>query len=207
MTTLEDGRMDRRRLLATVGAGAAVGVAGCLGGDGNGNGDPEQESTDDDGPFNTAALVDHPGDDPIEFTDEHNCPLCNMGPARYSDWRCQLAHEDGRGATFDTPGCLFAYFAVHPVESPIIGAWVTDYNTGDLVDGTEAHYVIVTDESGADPDEPMGFNPRPFADREDAVSYLEEWEPEELTEDDILELADVTYDTAAIYRGGRMPDE
>ncbi|WP_246999330.1 nitrous oxide reductase accessory protein NosL [Halosolutus gelatinilyticus] len=211
MTGFEGRPFTRRRLLGSAGAGATIAAAGCLGrfgddgsgsadsaedGDGRGEGDEHQYATD----------VEHPGGEPLEFSGDYNCPVCNMTPADYPRWQCQLAHENGQGALFDTPGCMFAYYAAPPIDSPIDGAWVTDFGSGDLVDGTDASYVLVTD-SEAVPNETMGLNPRPFASYDDAVAYLDEWEAEELTEDDIVGLADVDREVAAIYRGNRLPDE
>lgn len=203
MTCLEEGRLPRRRVLTLVGSAAVGGIAGCVG---EKDADPEGTAADpDDDTHPYAVFVDHPGDEPIEFDYGQSCPVCNMSPLDYPNWQCQLAHENGDGAVFDTPGCLFAYYAVPPTDSPVVGAWVTDTATGDLVDGTEAVYVLVTT-SPNPADEPMDPNPRPFGDREDALAFLAEWDLEELTEDDVVGLEDVDYETAAIYRGYRMPD-
>lgn len=209
MTRLEGkgtgGPITRRRLLGAAGTGTAL-VAGCLGG-GSSGGESSAESTEsdsDDGNRYGESLVDHPGDEPIAFVDGQHCPVCRMTPASYSDWHCQLAHENGDGAVFDTPGCLFAYYAYQPVDAPVTAGWVMDVEAGDLIDATAAHYVLVTDKE-ATADEPMGPNPRPFADRENAIAYLEEWEAEDLTEDDVISLADVDQEHAEIYRGNRLP--
>ncbi|MFC4437046.1 MULTISPECIES: nitrous oxide reductase accessory protein NosL [Natrialbaceae] len=199
-----DGRSHtRRRLLGAIGTGATGAVAGCLGRNGGGEDEGEDE---DDREHQYATSVEHPGDEPLDFTGEYNCPVCNMTPADYSVWQSQLAHEDGTGAVFDTPGCLFAYYAVPPTDSDVVAAWVTDFETGELIDATEAFFVLVTDDEPV-PDEVMGLNPRPFEDRDDAVAYLDEWDAEELTEDDIIGLTDVDREVAAIYRGNRLPDE
>ncbi|RKD97590.1 nitrous oxide reductase accessory protein NosL [Halopiger aswanensis] len=203
----EDGPITRRRLLGAAGAGTAL-VAGCLGGGTEEDSGVEGHSDDAaaDGGENRygESLVDHPGDEPIAFVDGQQCPVCRMTPASYGGWHCQLAHENGEGAVFDTPGCLFAYYAYQPVEAPVTAGWVMGIEAGDLIDATEAHYVLVTDKR-ATADEPMGPNPRPFADREDAVAYLEDWDAEELTEDDVISLSDVGQEHAEIYRGNRLP--
>ncbi|WP_049923063.1 nitrous oxide reductase accessory protein NosL [Halopiger djelfimassiliensis] len=195
-----DGAVMRRRLLASIAAGTGVGIAGCL------NGDEPGDESDEDDEHRYATTLRHPGDEPIEFTDDQNCPVCAMTPRDYPHWRSQLAHENGAGAAFDTPGCLFAYYAAPPTDSPVVGAWVSEFGRNALIDATEAHYVLVTDDNAVY-GETMGLNPRPFADREDAVAYLDEWDAEDLTENDIIELVDVDRDVAAIYRSGRLPDE
>ncbi|RQH03094.1 nitrous oxide reductase accessory protein NosL [Natrarchaeobius oligotrophus] len=208
MTRLEREPFARRRFLGALAAGTGVGVAGCLG---NGGAESEDGGDDhagdgNDGEHQYATSLEHPGDEPIEFTDDQHCPVCNMTPADYPQWQCQLAHDDGTGAAFDTPGCLFAYYAVPPTDAPVAAAWVTDFETEALVDAFEAHFVVVTDEDAVT-GEVMGLNPRPFADRDDAVAYLDEWEAEELTEEDVVSLEDVDREVAAIYRGNRLPDE
>ncbi|QFU83427.1 nitrous oxide reductase accessory protein NosL [Natronorubrum aibiense] len=189
--------IGRRRLLGLLGAGTAVGLAGCLGGSG-----PSGDGGDSAGISYDPNVDEHPGDDPIEFADTQACAVCNMTPTDYPQWQSQLAHEDGTGAVFDTPGCLFAYLVATSSESPVAGAWTTEYGTTSLVDATEAHFVLVTDATAAD--DPMDINPRVFGDHDDAVAYLEEWDTEELTEDDIVGLEDVDFDIAAIYRGNRL---
>lgn len=192
-------QIGRRRLLGSFAGGLAVGTAGCLGDDGD-------DSEPDDGHTYDRYLLEHPGEEPLEFTDEQRCPVCTMRPRQYPDWRCQLVHENGDGVVLDTPGCLFAYYAFQPIDSPVTAGWVTEYDQRELIDATTAHYVIVTDEDAEKTsDDAMGLNPRPFGDREDAVAYLEEWDAEELTESDIVRLEDVDEELAAIYRGYRLP--
>lgn len=185
--------LDRRELLGLLGTGAVVAVAGC--------------ASDDDGGDNGAQtygpnVEDHPGDEPIEFTDDQNCAVCAMTPSNYSQWYAQLAHENGEGAVFDTTGCLFAYLVANTADSDVAGAWAVDSGTGDLVDATDAHFVLITDSTTID--DPMTINPRTFADEDDALEFVEEWEPEELTEDDIIEFDEIDYEAASIYRENRI---
>ncbi|SFC06005.1 NosL protein [Halobiforma haloterrestris] len=202
------GAVDRRRLLGLLAAGTTAGVAGCLGGDGGGEDrdDSAGDDEDDDHVYDRNAFS-HPGEEPVEFTESQRCPVCTMTPLQYPDWRCQLAHENGDGVAFDTPGCLFAYYAFLPIDSPVVAGWVTEYEQRELVDATEAYYVVVTDDTAEEADDDvMKLNPRPFADREDAVAYLAEWEAEPLTEDDVIRLEDVDREHAEIYRGNRLPN-
>lgn len=188
--------LDRRGLLGLLGAGTVVGVAGCLG-DGN-----DGEDGEGDEPRTFEPTIEHPGDGPVPFTDDQHCPVCNMTPGDYSDWNSQVAHENGRGAAFDTPGCMFAYIVAHTADAPISGAWTVGRQSGDLIDATAASFVIVTDETAVD--DPMGISPRAFARRDDAVAFLEAYEAEELTEDDIIAFDEIDRETAEIYRGNRM---
>ena len=185
--------LDRRGLLGLLGAGAVVGVAGCLGDD---------DGEDEDEPRTFDPTIEHPGDEPVPFTADQSCPVCTMTPSDYADWHSQVAHENGEGAAFDTPGCMFAYLVAHVADSPVVGAWTVDRESGDLIDATEAFFVRITDKSAVD--DPMGISPRAFADRDDAVAFLEAYDAEELTEDDIIEFNEIDRETAEIYRGNRM---
>jgi len=131
---------------------------------------------------------------------ESRCPVCDMKPAEYPDWNAQAVHDDGTRAFFDTAGCLVTYYAVPDrfaeTEAPISGAWVTDFETRELVDGTTAHYALETDSDRVD--DPMRLNPAPFADRADAVAYVEA--VDYLTTDDVVELDAFDRELAGRYR-------
>lgn len=209
MSTHDRRSLARRRLLGALGAGTCVAVAGCLdGGDGAGEdadgGGDDGDDADDEHP--NAPHLEEPGDEPLEFERDQSCVVCAMTPTDYPDWHSQLAHETEERAVFCSSGCMTAYLADVPVDSEIVGAWTVDYETGELIDATEAHFVIVADEDGVD-DEVMGLNPRAFADEDDAVAYLEEWDAEDLTEDDIVGFDGIDADVASIYRDGRFPEE
>lgn len=195
MTGPNGGSLERRRLLGLLGASALAGSAGCLGG-------TEDDSADEDDERTFDPTIEHPGEEPVEFTADQNCPVCNMTPRDYPDWHGQVAHENGDGAAFDTSGCMFAYLVANTAESPVTGAWTVDYETGDLVDATEAFFALITDESAVD--DPMKINPRTFADRDDAVAFLEEYDAEDLTEEDVIEFDEIDRETAEIYRSNRM---
>ncbi|SEV99893.1 nitrous oxide reductase accessory protein NosL [Natrinema salifodinae] len=201
--TGRDG-LERRRLLGLLGASATAAVAGCLVDYSEG-----EDGSEDDGD-DQAQVYEPTHEDveagPIEFVDTQGCAVCSMTPTNYPRRQSQLVHENGQAAVFDSPGCLFAYIASSTPDSPIADAWTTDFGTRELIDATEAHFVLITDEDAAD--DPMGIDPRPFADREDAMAFLDEWEAEELTEDDVMVgIDDVDLETASIYRGKRLPDE
>lgn len=193
MTARDGVPLERRRLLGLLGTGAFVGIAGCSGGD-----DDADDDENEPGEKTFDPNIEHPGDEPVEFTDDQNCAVCTMTPTDYSRWQSQLAHGNGEGAVFDSPGCMFAYVAANTADSEIAGAWTIDYETREQIDATEAFFVRITDEEAAD--DPMGIEPRAFADEDDALEFIEEWDAEELTEDDIIGLDDVDRDTAMIYR-------
>ncbi|MGM0606145.1 MAG: nitrous oxide reductase accessory protein NosL, partial [Halobacteriota archaeon] len=54
-------------------------------------------------------------------------------------------------------------------------------------------------------DDPMMVNPAPFAERPDAVAYVEA--VDYLSEDDIVQLAEIDRDTATFYRERFFEDD
>ncbi|SFS77000.1 nitrous oxide reductase accessory protein NosL [Halostagnicola kamekurae] len=182
--------LSRRAFVAAAGVGAGC-LAGCL----NRSEEPEGDSEDEPEPIE---LVDHPGDEPIEPPEEYRCPVCNMLPADWDNSNAQLVHE-GEGATFfDSAGCLFNYY-VDPAkeggpDAEISAVWTTGHESLDLIDATEASFVLEHDQERIDA--PMD-SPVPFADRDDAVAYVEEYD--DLTEDDIVGLKDADSEAASIY--------
>lgn len=195
MTGRDGIPLERRRLLAGLGAGTIAGLAGCVGGD-----DDEDDELED---RTFEPNVEHPGDEPIEFTDDQHCVVCNMTPSDYPNRKSQLAHENGEGAVACSPGCFAAYYAATASDSEIVGAWTTEIDSGNLIDATDGYFVLVTEEDPADAH--MGGDPRPFARYGDAVDFLEEWDAEELSEeDDVVELEGIDRDVAMIYRASRL---
>ena len=206
-------RTGRRRFLGAVLAGTGLGLAGCLGG--NGDDGAGANGDDDDGEFDEEEFPAHPVDEPTDPPEGHVCNgVCGMDPADWSDWNAQLAHEgevdgeDGRGAFFCSAGCLAAYYVYPDLDAhdapdeEIVGVWVTDFETGELVDGEEAYYVLDDDEERFD--EPMGVNPRPFSDRADAEAFVEEYD--DLSEEEIVGLDEFDHDVAMIYRDYALGD-
>lgn len=200
---MTDDGVDRRRFIGALAVGASAGIAGCLGESRPGDGENGGDDSDPQVPEPTLEGV---AAGPFEYPEGERCAVCNMPATDYPE-PGQLVHENGLAAVFDSPGCLFGYVAASTPDSPIAGAWTTDRATGDRIDATAAHFVLVTDEEAAD--DPMGIDPRAFADREDAVAQLEAWDAEDLSpEDDIITgLEPVDLEIAAIYRPHRLPDE
>lgn len=173
-------------------------------------GEDEQDEPTDGGsdvPYSAAATAvdDHPVDEPVVFADSHRCPVCTMGPTSYPGWACQLAHADGTGLFFESPGCLLAYVVVprgHPTESPIERTWFVDYAETELFDAADGSLVAETEVENQHG--PMSGSPVPFATRERAVAYVED--ADHLAEDAIITMDDVDFELADFYRGNRMPD-
>ena len=159
----------RRSILAAIASGSVAAAAGCLGGS-----EPDEKGTEGH-TVEEPSFPEHPGDEPRASPAGRRCDgPCGMEPADYPEWNAQIAHANGDGVFFDTPGCLVAYrhdptFYGGP-ESPIGMAWVRDFGTGEPVDAAEAAFVLDYDEERFE--EPMAHNPKPFADRADAVEYV-----------------------------------
>ncbi|TYT61320.1 nitrous oxide reductase accessory protein NosL [Natrialba swarupiae] len=205
-------RYGRRRVLGVIGTGTVVGVAGCLG-DQTGEDDaPGDGGESDDGPASesdggeTEGTDEDAGDEKdIEvaaaFPDDRECAVCSMVAREHPDWNAQLVHEDGHREFFCSAGCMAAYYAA-PEEfggpnEDVANVWVTGYETGELLDASEAVFVRVTDPDHVD--DIMMRNPTPFADRSDAESFVDEYD--EYDEDDILEFESFDRELAEYYRG------
>ena len=200
--------VERRRLLGTLGTGVTLTLAGCLGDDDDGD-----AGTDDDDDAGTDDEDTGPDDDseqlaePADFPEDEACAVCNMIAGEHPEWTAQLLHGDGERTYFCSSGCLLAY-AVDSEhfggpDSAIESAWATDYETGDLIDAMEAHYVRVDDPSHVD--DIMMMNPTPFADREDANAFIDELNADpdietEYDDDDVISFADFDRDLAMLYR-------
>lgn len=206
MRRLVTHRLSRRSLLATLASGTTVAVAGCLGSDTAESDDSAANgstSTDDPPEF-----PDHPGDTPIDPPEGRRCDgPCGMTPAAYPDSNAQLVHEGGEGVFFDSVGCLVAYrhdptFYDGP-ESPIDRVWARDFGTEELMDAEDA--VFVHDYDKDRHEEIMAHNPKPFADRDDAVDYVDTHD--DLGENDIVELDFFGAEEAHGYRDYPIPED
>lgn len=186
-------RLLSRRTFVAVASVGVGGLAGCLNRSEGTEEDPEDERETE-----PIELVSHSGDEPMDAPEEYRCPVCNMQPADWQNWNAQLVHEDDGATFFDSAGCLFNYY-VDPAyyggpDSEIGGVWVTGFDTLDLIDARDASFVL---EDNHDRNDAPMDSPAPFAERADAVAYVEEYD--NLTEDDIVGLEDVDSDTASIY--------
>ena len=210
--TAEGLRADRRTVLETLGSGAVLALAGCVGGDGNGAADGEDDTEGDatGGDETDGGDTDEetrPLSEPTEFPEDGECAVCKMIAAEHPDWNAQLAHEDESRAYFCSSGCMAAYY-VDPErfdapDSPIGPVWVTGYETGELIDPSEAYFVRVSNADHVD--DVMKMNPTPFGDRADAVTFTEEFEA--YSEEDIITLDQFDMELATQYRAQFFEDE
>ncbi|WP_220132451.1 nitrous oxide reductase accessory protein NosL [Natronomonas sp. LN261] len=195
----------RRDVLSVTGAGLLAGLAGCTG-----NGDGTEDGTDGEGtetPAGDGEGTETPADDaeaslgdPVEFPEDAECPVCNMMPAEHPEWNAQLAHENEDRAFFCSSGCLAAYVAYTDrfggPDSPLHTAWVTGFETGDLLRTSDAYFVRVADPDHVD--DIMMRNPTPFAGRSGAEAFVEEFDA--YGDEDIITFDEFDEDLATFYR-------
>ncbi len=198
---------DRRTLLGTLGAGAALAVAGCVGGDDDDDHD-DTGTADDDHDDEAQQLSE-----PTEFPEGESCAVCNMVTEEYPDWNAQLVKEDGARVYFCSSGCMLAYYA-DPEHfggegEALENAWVTEYESGELIDGQECYYVRVGDSDHVD--DIMMMNPTPFAERDDAEAFIDELNDEFDAgydhDADIITFDEFDMELAMMYRSRFFEDE
>jgi nitrous oxide reductase accessory protein NosL len=165
----ESPSIRRRRLLKTAGVCATAGLTGCLNSTKGAVGDDggeEDEGEDRTTPENLKM-------EPVEYPDQ-TCAVDARNVREYPGWNAQILHKDGKRAFFCTSGDMGAYYtsptAFGVSEAEVAGVWVTDYETGETVDGTDAYYVFVADRDAVDM--PAGRNPIPFAERARAEDFV-----------------------------------
>jgi len=183
--------ITRRRVVVAAGTLTAA-LAGCAGGAGDAD---ESTATATD---SAAALTE-----PAPVPEDASCGVCNMMPAKFPEYNAQSTVEAGDRVFFCSSGCLAAYYVdpgnFEPAHegAAFAGLWVHDHETGAVIDARSAWFVRETNADRVD--DPMQRNPLPFADRADAEAYVAEYD--DLSESDILRLADFDVDLATFYRG------
>ncbi len=202
MRRIETSRCSRRSLIAVVVAGAFSSLTGCLG-DFPGSNDAATE-----GERTEKTFPEHPINEPTETPEGRVCDgPCGMTSSAFPEWNAQLTHEDGRGAFFDTPGCLVAYHHdptfYGGLDVPIENVWVRDFESRELIDATTAYFVLEYETDRLS--EPMAHNPKPFSDREGAIEYVDSYD--DLDENDIVGLDDFGAEQANRYRDYPISDD
>ena len=93
-------------------------------------------------------------------------------------------------------------------DKEIENVWVTDYETGELIDGQESYYVRVKDSNHVD--DIMMKNPTPFAERSDAEAFIDELNDEFAADyehnSDIITFDEFDMELAMFYRGQFFED-
>jgi len=195
--------LNRRRVLGTVGSGTVLALAGCVGTDDAEEDEPAETDDDsaDDGEDEPTELSE-----PTEFPEGEECAVCNMITEEYPEWNAQLVKADETRVYVCSSGCLLAYLTdpehFGGEDETVEAVWVTDYDTGDLIDGMEAYYVRVQDPDHID--DIMMMNPTPFENREAAASLIdelnEEYDGAYDVDEDIITFDDFDRELATHYR-------
>ncbi len=151
--------------------------------------------------------------------EEKICPVCNMLTEMYEGWHAQATHADGSRIEFCSLGCAVEYWihpedhdatdydGKHDgtIEDELVTIWApefTDVDTDPDDGSSAAHpgweafidmregYFVLDSRTFQKYTTPMpGGSPVCFAEYDDALAYVDEWD--ELTEDDIVELEDL----------------
>ncbi len=194
--------VNRRDVLGTVGAGTVLALAGCVGSDD----DTDEPDENGDGSVDDAEEGPTELSEPTEFPEGEECAVCNMITEEYPEWNAQLVKADETRVYFCSSGCLLAYFTdpehFGGEDETVEALWVTDYDTGELIDGMEAYYVRVKEPGHID--DIMMMNPTPFESREAAESLIDELNGEydgayDLDED-VITFDDFDRELATHYR-------
>jgi hypothetical protein len=199
----ETADVTRRTALALLATGSVTALAGCGGSDGG------DDTNDTDG-GDTPGSEDTPAEDDdassqqaVDVPDGESCAVCGMdvSKSQFADWNGQAVHTDETRAFFCTSGCATTYYAVPAAfadtDADVAGLWVHDFDTTELVDGADAYYALETDSDRVS--DPMRLNPAPFAERSDAVDYVDQ--VDYLSEEDVVELSAFDRELASQYRG------
>ncbi len=208
----ERWKPTRRTFLGTTMSGTAIALAGCTGDADGGNdtnedtvNEPEDSDLDDSEPEDEDQQVEQL-DSPAEFPDGEECAVCNMVTPDYPEWNAQLVGTDGTRVYFCSSGCMSTYIAdpehFGGDDEEIENVWVTDYETGELIDATESYYVRVKESSHVD--DVMMKNPTPFTDRDGAETFIDElndgFDADYDRDADVITFDDFDMDNAMFYR-------
>jgi nitrous oxide reductase accessory protein NosL len=113
------------------------------------------------------------------------CEVCGMKVKNFPVGNTQILLSDGERGFFCSPSCLTAYYAmpnsdefadpadfgVDERNNMIESAWVRDYTTDDNIDAFDAYYVLDNNPDNLKSGIPMGNNPVPFGNKQDAQEY------------------------------------
>ena len=104
-----------------------------------------------------------------------SCGKCGMYPAKYPRWQSQIVFKDGSMTPFDGCKCMFNFMSAmdqhdkkHSMDD-VAAIFVKDFNTGEWLNGVDAHYVVGSDMMG-----PMGKELIPFKDKAAAMKFHHE---------------------------------
>jgi copper chaperone NosL len=124
---------------------------------------------------------------------KERCPVCGMFVAMFADWNAVVRFKDSTTATFDGSKDMFKYYLDmakynrSKTKADVASVSVKDYYSKESVDAFRAYYVIWGDLYG-----PMGHEPIPFEQEDDAKRFLKEHKGKE-----VLRFEEITLDLIA----------
>lgn len=113
--------------------------------------------------------------EPQVIPEDLSCGKCGMYPASYPQWQSEIIFNDGSMSAFDGCKCMFGFmfdmgqYDQSHKNGDIAKIWVRDFNSGEWIDGREAHFVVGSDVMG-----PMGKELIPFQDQAAADTFQKE---------------------------------
>ncbi len=107
----------------------------------------------------------HTSHDEIHVEKKEKCPVCGMFVYKYPRWVAQIFYKDGTHYSFDGAKDMLKYYFEH--NENIDKILLRDYYSQRVIDAKKAFYVIGSDIYG-----PMGDELIPFANEEDAKTFM-----------------------------------
>ncbi len=104
----------------------------------------------------------------LDVPEDANCPICGMFVAKYPEWATKLEYE-GKTYYFDGSKDMMKYIFKEDIKSKDLKIVVTDYFTGQAINGHKAFFVMGSDVYG-----PMGKEFVAFEDAEAAFNFKNE---------------------------------
>lgn len=106
---------------------------------------------------------------PMKIESHKQCPLCNMYPARYPKFNCQIVFKDGSYEAFDSAIGLLVYLHFPDKTGiklkPVTGVYFKDYLKGGWFEADKTFFVTGSEIRG-----PMGIQFLPVDSEQVAVN-------------------------------------
>lgn len=112
---------------------------------------------------------------PRKPSEKDKCPVCGMFVYKYPEWIAEIIFHDGSVAYFDGAKDLFKYYldpskyAGGKTRRDISAIYVTEYYSGEMINGMISYYVVGSNVLG-----PMGNELVPFAKETEAKQFMKD---------------------------------
>ena len=124
---------------------------------------------------------------------EDRCPVCGMFVHNFHDWAATIIFSDGSRVFFDGPKDLFRYYLrledyrKNATAEEVIGIYVTEYYTTELISAGNALFVLGSDVMG-----PMGKELVPIGSAEAAETFRRDHAGKRVIAFEDVELSDIS---------------